>query len=201
MMEKIYTPSQFANMINVTVKTLQRWDRKNILIAHRTITNRRYYTHTQYCEYMGIEIKNNKKKSVAYCRVSNRNQSDDLLNQAQFISSYIKENGLILDEIITDIGSGLNFKRKNWNKLLDDCIDGKIDKIYVSYRDRFVRFGFDWFDNFLRSHCKTELVVINNVTTSPEEELIADLISIIHVFSCRIYGLRKYAAKIKKAIK
>ena len=56
-MEKIYTPSQFANMINVTVKTLQRWDRKNILIAHRTITNRRYYTHTQYCEYMGIEIK------------------------------------------------------------------------------------------------------------------------------------------------
>lgn len=56
-MEKIYTPSQFANMINVTVKTLQRWDRKNILIAHRTITNRRYYTHTQYYEYMGIEIK------------------------------------------------------------------------------------------------------------------------------------------------
>ena len=50
MMEKIYTPSQFANMINVTVKTLQRWDRKNILIAHRTITNRRCYTHTQYCE-------------------------------------------------------------------------------------------------------------------------------------------------------
>lgn len=56
-MEKIYTPSQLANMINVTVKTLQRWGRKNILIAHRTITNRRYYTHTQYCEYMGIEIK------------------------------------------------------------------------------------------------------------------------------------------------
>jgi len=52
-MEKIYTPSQFANMINVTVKTLQRWDRKNILIAHRTITNRRYYT--QYCEYMDCE--------------------------------------------------------------------------------------------------------------------------------------------------
>lgn len=49
-MGKIYTPSQFANMINVTVKTLQRWDRKTILIAHRTITNRRYYTHTQYCD-------------------------------------------------------------------------------------------------------------------------------------------------------
>ena len=73
--------------------------------------------------------------------------------------------------------------------------------IKSTYHIEIDLYDFDWFDNFLRSHCKTEFVVINNVTTSPEEELIADLISIIHVFSCRIYGLRKYAAKIKKATK
>lgn len=197
-MEKIFSPSEFASMLNVSVKTLQRWDKKGILVANRSLTNRRYYTQSQYNEYFGLNNINNNKYNVAYCRVSNRGQQDDLYNQILYIRNYIQNNGLELDDVITDIGSGLNFKRKNWNKLIDDCIAGKIDTIYVAHADRFIRFGFDWFKEFLESRCNTRIKVINNVSMSPETELVQDLISIIHVFSCRIYGLRKYKKKIKK---
>lgn len=196
-MEQFYTISQFAKLINVKIKTLQKWDRDGVLHAKRTLTNRRYYTHTQYLEYIG-ESSKIPRINVIYGRVSNRSQIDDLKNQIEFITNFINKNGLTVSEIYTDIGSGLNFKRKKWNDLIEDCINGKIDKIYISHKDRFVRFGFDWFESFLRNHYGAEIVVIENITTSPQEDLIQDLISIIHVFSCRIYGLRKYKSKIKE---
>ena len=75
-------------------------------------------------------------------------------------------------------------------------LNNEVDTIYITYKDRFVRFGFDWFKNFC-SKFNTKIIVLNNKNSSPEEELIEDLISIIHVFSCRIYGLRKYKNRIK----
>ena len=86
---------------------------------------------------------------------------------------------------------------KNWNALLVDVALSKVTKIIVSHKDRFIRFGFDWFRNYCEQYgCLIE--VVNNEKTSPEQELIYDLISIIHVFSCRIYGLRKYKTMIKE---
>ncbi|WP_218143255.1 IS607 family transposase [Sporolactobacillus nakayamae] len=184
-----------ANKIGVTVTTLQRWDRSGKLVANRTPTNRRYYTEEQLNEYLGIK-KNNPRKNVAYARVSNFGQKDDLKNQIEFLRNYVNGKGVILDDVITDIGSGLNYKRKKWNLLIDDIMNNKIDKIYVTYKDRFVRFGFDWFER-LADRFNTEIVVLNNPDLSPLEELTEDLISIIHVFSCRIYGLRKYKKKIE----
>ena len=198
-MEKIYSPAQFASMINVTVHTLQRWDKKGILIANRTITNRRYYTESQYNELMGIK-NDNKRINVIYCRVSNRSQKDDLVNQIEYLLSYSEKNNIKIDKIITDIGSGLNYKRKNWNTLIDDCCDGKIDKILIAHKDRFVRFGFNWFEIFLNSRCNVSIISLDNTEESPENELVKDLISIIHIFSCRIYGLRKYKKKILKGL-
>lgn len=120
--------------INVSVKTLQRWDREGILKAKRTPTNRRYYTYDQYLEFKGL--KNNVDgKIVIYTRVSTNNQKDDLINQIEFLKDFANAKGIIVDEVIKDIGSGLNYNRK---------------------------------------------------------------ISILHVFSCRIYGLRKYKKKIKE---
>lgn len=80
--------------------------------------------------------------------------------------------------------------------MLEQVEDREIDRIYVTYKDRFVRFGFDWFNDFCERH-GTKIVVLNNPQTSPEQELVNDLISIIHVFSCRIYGLRRYGKAIK----
>ena len=80
--------------------------------------------------------------------------------------------------------------------LLDQVMNDEIDTIYITYKDRFVRFGYDWFEDLCAKH-GTSIVVLNDQSSSPEEELIQDLISIIHVFSCRIYGLRKYKKKLE----
>lgn len=187
--------NEMAKRLNVSVKTLQRWDREGILVAKRTPTDRRYYTEDQYLEYIGSSTKS-KRKTIAYVRVSSANQKDDLQNQIRFIRSYVNAKGEILDDVIEDIGSGLNYNRKRWNDLLLNQIPkGEIKKIYITYKDRFVRFGFDWFERFC-NHYNCEIVVINNPDTSPQKELIDDLISIIHVFSERVYGLRKYKKDI-----
>lgn len=187
--------NEMAKRLNVSVKTLQRWDREGILVAKRTPTNRRYYTEDQYLEYIGSSTKS-KRKTIAYVRVSSANQKDDLRNQITFIRNYVNAKGEILDDVIEDVGSGLNYNRKHWNDLLLNQIPkGEIEKIYITYKDRFVRFGFDWFERFC-NHYNCEIVVINNPDTSPQKELVDDLISIIHVFSCRIYGLRKYKKDI-----
>ena len=180
-----YKPQEFAEMIGVSVKTLQRWDREGKLISQRTPTNRRYYTHKQYVDYMGI-VQQNKGKTIIYTRVSNASQKDDLENQIEFLKQYANAKGIIIDEIFKDIGSGLNYNRKKWNKLLEDCMLGVVKTIIIAHKDRFIRFGYSWFEQFLKSN-GVEIIVVNNETLSPEEEMVQDLISIIHVFSCRIY--------------
>ena len=187
--------NDMAKRLGVSVKTLQRWDREGILVAKRNPNNRRYYTEDQYLEYIGSSNKKD-RKIIAYTRVSSNNQKDDLQNQITFIRNYVNAKGEILDDVIQDIGSGLNYNRKHWNDLLLNQIPkGEIEKIYITYKDRFVRFGFDWFEKFCDKY-NCEIVVINNPDTSLRQELIEDLISIIHVFSDRIPTLRKYKKDI-----
>lgn len=188
-------PNEMAARIGVTVKTLQKWDKDGTLPAFRNPKNRRYYTEEQYLAYIGETVKND-HKVVAYARVSKAGQKDDLKNQVEFLRQYANGKGVILDDVITDVGSGLNYKRKHWNELLDQIMANNVDTVYITYKDRFVRFGYDWFER-LAHKFNTQIVVLNNPDLSPQEELTQDLISIIHVFSCRIYGLRKYKSKIE----
>ena len=191
-----YKPHEFAEMIGVSVKTLQRWDNDGKLKASRSPTDRRYYTHKQYVDYIG-DCNTKDGKTIIYTRVSSSNQKDDLENQIAFLREYANAKGIIVDEIFEDIGSGLNYNRKKWNKLLEECMLGLIKTIIVAHGDRFIRFGYDWFEKFLKSN-GVEIIVVNNEKLSPHDELVNDLISIIHVFSCRIYGLRKYKKQIKE---
>lgn len=191
----ILKPKDIAKILNVTVNTLQRWDRENIFVAKRTPkTNRRYYTEEQLNDFLG---KKNRVSNdiVIYARVSNNSQKDDLKNQIEYLKNYSNSKGYCISEIISDIGSGLNYNRKNWNLLLKNILTKKISKVIISHKDRFIRFGFDWFFNFANMY-GCEIEVVNNEITSPQEEMVKDLISIIHVFSCRIYGLRKYKNQI-----
>lgn len=194
---KHYKPKEFAEMLHVSVKTLQRWDNEGVLKAYRNPKGRRYYTEEQYREYMGIPKENQVGKTVIYARVSNKGQKDDLENQVEFLRQYANAKGMIVDEVVTDIDSGLNYKRKHWNRLIEACVDGKVSTILIVHKDRFVRFGYEWFEQFL-DKLGVKIIVINNEKLSPQEELVQDLISIIHVFSCRVYGLRKYKDKIKE---
>lgn len=104
-------PREFASRIGVSVKTLQRWDNIDKLTAYRTPTNRRFYTEDQYNAYMGLSNTID-KKNIIYARVSSNGQKDDLTNQVSFLQQYCNANGIIVDDVITDIGSGLNYNRK-----------------------------------------------------------------------------------------
>lgn len=196
-----YKVGEFAEKIGVSVSTLQRWDRTNVLKSRRTPTNQRYYTDEDLNKVLNLETETkSKRKNVGYCRVSTQGQKKNLENQQELVSVYSLSHGVILDEIYTDIGSGLDYKRENWNKLLKQVENNEIDKIYLTYKDRFVRFGYEWFEDFCASY-GTEIIVLNQKQTSPEEELTRDLLSILHEFSERNYGLRKYKTEINKELK
>lgn len=189
-------PKEFASLIGVSVITLQRWDRNNILKAYRTPTNRRYYTYNQYLEYKGMNT-NDDRDVVIYTRVSTKNQQDDLENQVDFLMQYCNAKGIIVNKVIRDFGSGLNYNRKEWNRLLDRVMEQEIKTIIITHKDRFIRFGYDWFENYC-SKFNTQIIIVNNEKLSPQEELVQDIISILQVFSCRLYGLRKYKTAIKE---
>ena len=185
-----YKPKDFAELVGVSVKTLQRWDRDGILKANRTPTNRRYYTYDQYLQFRGIQTENDIRDVVIYARVSTRNQKDDLKNQVEFLKQFCNSKGMIVSQCIEEFGSGLNYNRKKWNKLLEEVMENKIKIIAISNKDRFIRFGYDWFEKFCeRFH--TKIIIVNNEALSPNEEFVQDIISILHVFRCRLYGLRK----------
>jgi predicted site-specific integrase-resolvase len=129
---------------------------------------------------------------VCYCRVSSSKQKDDLQRQIAYMRSLYPEA-----EIIQDIGSGLNFKRKGLRSLLDRLLRGDKLKIIVACRDRLCRFGFDLLQYMVEQN-GGEILVLDQSVHCPETELTTDLLSIIHVFSCRMHGLRKYSKKIKE---
>jgi predicted site-specific integrase-resolvase len=193
----MYNITQFAKLINYSVKTLQRWDRDNILKPEtRTKTNRRLYSHNQLLEFNKSIVSKN-RKNIIYCRVSSSNQKLDMKSQKDFLVDFTKNAGISIDEIYTDIGSGMNFKRKNFLKLLNEVQNNEIESVTIAHKDRLCRFGYDLIENIFEKY-NVKINLINDDRLSPEQELCQDLTSIVHVFSSRLYGLRKYKNKIKQ---
>ena len=197
---KQYKVGEFAKLLNVTVKTLQNWDKQGTLKAYRTPTNQRFYTEEQLNQILNLSNTNQEEKQglkIGYCRVSIHNQKNSLENQEEYLRSYTNAKGVILDEVFTDIGSGINYNRKNFNRILELVEDGEVAEIYVTYKDRFVRFGFDWFNTFCEKH-GAKIIILNQPSTSPEQELAEDLLSIVTVFSARSHGLRTYKKQLEQ---
>lgn len=179
------------------MNTLQKWDRKGILPAFRTPTNRRYYTHEQFLAYRGM-ISSEQGKVIVYARVSSPSQKKDLATQVQALRAYCLERGIPVDEWVKDIGSALNYKRKGFNQILEQIELGHVKRLVIGYQDRLVRFGYDWFETFCERH-GTEITVINSEAFSPEEEVVRDLLAIVTVFSARLHGLRSHKNAIRAA--
>jgi putative resolvase len=196
-MSTIYSPQEFGKLIGRTTNTLQKWDRKGILTAHRSPTNRRYYTHDQYLQYRGL-VAAEQGLTIAYTRVSGVAQKPDLAHQVKALEAYCQQNALEVDEWLSDIGSGLNYKRKQFNRVMEMIELGQVRRLLIAHRDRLVRFGYDYFEAFCERH-HTEIVVINGEHLSPEQELVRDLLAIVTVFSARLHGLRSYREAIKDA--
>ncbi len=196
-MMNTYSPKEFGQLIGRATKTLQKWDRKGILKAHRSPTNRRYYTHDQYLAYRGL-VAQEQGLTLVYARVSGVAQKPDLANQVKALETYCREQQIKVDEWMQDIGSGLNYKRKHFNQLMELVELGQVRRIIIAHRDRLVRFGYEYFEAFCERH-HTELVVVNGDSLSPEQELVRDLIAIVTVFSARLHGLRTYQKVLQDA--
>jgi len=196
-MEHTYSPQEFGKLIGRTTNTLQKWDRRGILKANRSPTNRRYYTHDQYLVYRGL-VAQEQGLTIVYTRVSAVAQKSDLANQMKALEAYCQQHTITVDEWLSDIGSGLNYKRKQFNRLMELIELGQVRRLLLAHRDRLVRFGYDYFEAFCERH-HTELVVINGEAMSPEHELVRDLVAIVTVFSARLPGLRSYRKVLKEA--
>jgi predicted site-specific integrase-resolvase len=197
-MDNTYSPKEFGKLIGRTTNTLQKWDREGKLNAHRSpTTNRRYYTHDQYLQYRGL-VAEDQGLTIVYTRVLGVAQKPDLANQVRALEAYCKQHAITVDEWMSDFGSGLNYKRKQFNRLLEMIELGKVRRLIIAHRDRLVRFGYEYFEAFCQRH-HTELVVINGEAMSPEQELVRDLIAILTVFSVRLHGLRSYRKVLKDA--
>lgn len=185
-MSKFLTISKFAKELSVSSQTIRNWEKEGKLIPHHKSSNGyRYYTQEQLDTCLGIE---KKKKIIGYCRVSSLKQKDDLERQVENMQLYLSAKGQPY-EIITDVGSGINYNNKGLQKLLKSVIAGEVSLIVVLYKDRLVRFGYELIE-FIAEQYECDLEIIDSTEKTEEQELVEDLVQIITVFSCKLQGKR-----------
>jgi putative resolvase len=196
----MYKPHEFAKKLGVSVKTLQRWDSSGKLPAKRTVSNYRYYNDDDLRIAKGLQPLETNKKVVVYCRVSSNNQKPELQNQIAAMEVFCGAKGLAIDEMVKEIGGGLNFKRKKFLALMFSILKGEVKILIVAHKDRLCRFAFDLIEELALAY-GCEIIVANQESLSPQQELVEDLMAIIHCFSCRLYGLRSYSTDLKNKLK
>lgn len=186
---------KFAKMVGLTPTTLRRMHETGELVPCRISKGgTRYYSTGQLDEFLSHTKP--EKKTIGYCRVSTTAQRDDLRKQVKNVKTYMYAKGYSF-EIIEDIGSGINYKRKGLKELLSKINNREISKLVILYKDRLVRFGYDMIE-YLCLINGVEIEIIDNTEYSKEQELTDDLIQIITVFANRLYGQR--SKKTKKLI-
>lgn len=187
-MNNYITAAEACKELSVSNTTLYRYVREN-KIKVKKLSERKFLY-----DISSIIGKSKTGKNIIYGRVSNTKQKNDLAKQIEILSMFANSNGHIVDKIYSDIASGMNENRKGFNDLIDLVLAGEVDTIFVSYKDRLTRFGFNYFENLFLKY-GTKIVVINNTDQSDQDELTQDLISIIHHFSMKMYSKRRKELK------
>lgn len=192
-----YSINKFSKILGVSAQTLRNWDKSNRLKPHHTTLNGyRYYSQEQLNSILNIS-KNENKRTIGYCRVSSNKQKDDLGRQIQNMKTYLLAKGNPF-EIVSDIGSGINYNKKGLQYLLKAITRNEVDKVVVLYKDRLLRFGFELVE-YLAQLYNCEIEIVDNSQKTEQQELVEDLVQIITVFSCKLQGKR--ANKTKQMIK
>ncbi len=196
-MSKYYSINEFSKILGVSAQTLRNWDKKGKLHPHHTSSNGyRYYSHEQLNQVMNIKP-NLDRIVIGYCRVSSNKQKDDLERQIENMKLYLIAQGKPF-KIISDIGSGINYKKKGLQELIKLISQNKVEKVVVLYKDRLLRFGFELVEYIASLH-NCDIEIIDNTEKIEQQELVEDLVQIITVFSCKLQGKR--ANKAKKLVK
>jgi excisionase family DNA binding protein len=189
-MEKLVSISKAAKLLGVSEITLRRWDRDGKLVSIKTEGGHRRYDISKIKpETVHKYDFTDKRKTIAYARVSGHDQKPDLERQKQVLELFCSKNGWTF-EIITDLGSGMNYQKKGLRKLLNAILDDSAGRLVITHKDRLLRFGAE----LVFAVCEAkgvEVVIINKGDdTTFEEDLAMDVLEIITVFSARLYGSR-----------
>jgi len=187
-MDKFYRIGKAAQLLGVSTSTLRRWEREGKITAERTEGKHRLYRLSQF------NISKNKqsirdRKTIGYARVSSYDQKADLDRQKKVLEMYCASHGWKF-ELVTDLGSGMNYYKKGLKKLLNAIVNGNVGRLVLTHKDRLLRFGAELVFALCEAR-EVEVVIINSGTeTKFEEELAKDVLEIITVFSARLYGSR-----------
>jgi len=206
-MDNIVSIGEASKILGVSIQTLRRWDKEGKLVPVKTEGSHRRYDISKLrpeSVHKWTEA-SDKRKTVAYARVSSHDQREDLERQKQVLELFCSKNGWTF-EVVSDLGSGMNYHKKGLQKLLDGILAEKVGRLVITHKDRLLRFGAE----LVFSICEAkgvEVVIVNKgeETASFEEELAQDVLEIITVFSARLYGSRSKKNKklldgIKKAV-
>lgn len=181
------TPREASQILQVSEKTLRNWDKDGKIRTIRTPAGHRRYDIDSVISPGG-----DTRIRILYARVSSYKHKSEMVRQADYLQSLFTDG-----KLVKEIGSGLNYKRKGLLSVLGQVLSGDVREIVVCHKDRLVRFGLDLIEWFCQQKdCK--LVVLNRSDLSPEREMVEDILAIVHVFSCRLYGKRKYKEAIKE---
>lgn len=194
-MNNNYRINEFAKRIGRSTATVRRWEREGKIVAKRLPSGHRYFDESDVRMITGGVPE--KRDVVVYCRVSSAGQKDDLASQIAAMELYCRSAAIPVDRWIQEVGGGMNFKRKHFLAIIDRIQRGEIAKLLVAHKDRLMRFGFDLFHHIAAEN-GCEIVVVNQESLSPQQEMVEDLMAIVHTFSCRLYGMRKYKSEIKR---
>ena len=189
---------EVMQILRISNPTLSSYVKRG-LIKTTTMPNGRYnYDEESVYEFLNSGVP---RKVYLYGRVSSSNQKKDLISQIEMLKQYCFSNGIKIDGVFQDIASGISFEnRKEFFKLLDDVINRKVKAVYITYKDRLSRVGFDLFYHLFRRF-GTEIVVISEVG-SPKldsEEIFEEIVSLLHCYSMKMYSKRR-VAKIKEVL-
>lgn len=186
-MQKYLSAKQVKETYHITSQTLHNW-RLGGKIRFEKLPSGKLV-------YYPFDTNTSLDKCVIYARVSNTKQKDDLVRQISILRQFMGANGVIVDAEYSDVASGMNETRPGFTKLIEACATGTIKQIYITYKDRLTRFGFD----YIKKMCAlwgVEIIVINATTEQDfQQELTQDLVSIIHHFSMRMYSNRRKLLK------
>ena len=191
---KYYSAKTVTQILGVTAQTLRNWDKEGKLKPSYVKSNGyRYYSEESILSYTQERKTKKNLNVVGYARVSSKKQTDDLERQVNNLKEYLSNKYDNFD-IITDIGSGINYNKPGLLKLIEKINRKEVDLIVVLYKDRLLRFGFELVEHFANLN-NVKIEVLYKLDKTQDEELVEDLVQIITVFSCKIQGKRKSKTK------
>jgi predicted site-specific integrase-resolvase len=192
---KYYSSKTVTQMLGVSAQTLRNWDKEGKLKPSYVKNNGyRYYSEDTILSYTQERKTKKNLNVVGYARVSSKKQVDDLERQVEHIKRYVSSKYESYD-IITDIGSGINYNKKGLLSLIEKINKKEVDVIVVLYKDRLLRFGFELVEYFAKLNNVKIEIIDNNLDKTQDQELVEDLVQIITVFSCKLQGKRKGKTK------